>query len=103
MIINDFDISKLELEDRWDSELLGNTVLFFNAPKEWIADKYPKAKSAEISVGFTTASPFRNLCSVMVSPTKDGNDYDWHNLELDDKTVKELIKIGLGRKEQSHA
>lgn len=103
MIIKNFDISKLELESHWESKLLGNTILFFIAPKEWIADKYPEADSAEISCGFTTIKPIDGLISVMISPTKNGNVYNWDNLELDNKTIKELIKIGLERKEQNDA
>lgn len=95
MIVKDFDISKLKLEDRWKSELLGNTVLFFIAPKEWIVDKYPEADSAEISCEFHTVKPTDGLISVMISPTKNGSGYDWDNLEINDRTVKELIKFGL--------
>lgn len=95
MIVKDFDISKLKLEDQWESELLGNTVLFFIAPKEWIADRYPEADSAEISCEFHTVEPTKGLISVMISPTKNRCGYDWDNLELDDRTVKELIKFGL--------
>lgn len=31
----------------------------------------------------------------MISPTKNGNAYDWGNLELDNETIEKLIKIEL--------
>lgn len=99
MVIKNFDISKIKLESHWESKLLGNTILFFIVPKELVADKYPEADSAEISCEFTTAKPIDGLIYVMISPTKNGNAYYWNNLELDNKTIKELIKTGLERKE----
>lgn len=95
MIVKDFDISKLKLKEQWISESLGTTVLFFIAPKEWIVGKYPEANSAEISCEFYTVKTTEGIISLMISPTKNGCSYDWDNLELDDKTVKELIKFGL--------
>lgn len=96
MVIKNFDISKLKLENFWEFKLFGTTILFFIAPKEWIADKYPEADSAEISCEFTTiVKSIDGLISVMISPTKNGNAYDWGNLELDNETIEELIKIEL--------
>lgn len=71
----------------------------FYCPKEWIADEYLKVDSAEISCEFTTVKPIDGLIYAMISPTKNGNAYYWNNLELDNKTIKELIKTGLERKE----
>lgn len=42
MIIKDFDISKLKLEDRQKSELLGNTVLFLLRQKNGLLINTPK-------------------------------------------------------------
>ena len=54
----DIDISDLELEERYDSELYKTTTLFFICPKEILNDKYPEAESTEISVEFITEDPY---------------------------------------------
>ena len=95
MIIKDFDISKLKLKEQWISESLGTTILFFIAPKELVANKYPEADSAEISCEFYTVKTTEGLISLIIYPIKNRCGYDWNDLELDDKTVKELIKFGL--------
>ena len=95
MIVKDFDISKLKLKERWISESLGTTILFFIAPKELVANKYPEADSAEISCEFYTVKTTEGLISLIIYPIKNRCSYDWNDLELDDKTVKELIKFGL--------
>ena len=95
MIVKDFDISKLKLKEQWTSKSLGTTILFFIAPKELVANKYPEADSAEISCEFYTVKTTEELISLIIYPIKNRCSYDWNDLELDDKTVKELIKFGL--------
>ena len=95
MIVKDFDISKLKLKEQWISESLGTTILFFIAPKELVANKYPEADSAEISCEFYTVKTTEGLISLIIYPIKNRCSYDWNDLELDDETVKELIKFGL--------
>ena len=95
MIVKDFDISKLKLKEQWISKSLGTTILFFIAPKELVANKYPEADSAEISCEFYTVKTIEGLISLIIYPIKNRCRYDWNDLELDDKPVKELIKFGL--------
>ena len=97
----DIDISDLELEERYDSELYKTTTLFFIGPKEILNDKYPEAESTEISVEFITEDPYKLYPEIMISPTKDGEDYDWNYLYIDDPdVVNKLISIGLNLKEK---
>ena len=53
------DISDLELEERYYSELYKTTTLFFIGPKEILNDKYPEAESTEISVEFIIDDPYK--------------------------------------------
>lgn len=92
------DISKLEFEERVDSEVYGTTTLYFIGPKELLGDEYPEAESAEIRVEFDTNNLLDSdfYPTTMISPTKDGLDYDWNDLYIDDAAVvRELINIGL--------
>ena len=90
------DISDLELEERYYSELYKTTTLFFIGPKEILNDKYPEAESTEISVEFITDGPYKRYPEIMISPTKGGEDYEWNYLYIDDPDiVNKLISIGL--------
>lgn len=92
------NISKLEFEERVDSTILGEVTLYFIGPKELIADKYPEAESATILVNFLADEPHAFYPNIMFSPTKDGKDYDWDDLYIENyEIVKELIRIGLER------
>lgn len=93
----DLDIAKLEFEERVDNEFLGTTTLYFIGPKDLIGDKYPEAESTEIMVEFRTGNPRGQYPEIMISPTKDGMDYDWNYAYIDDPdVVKRLIRIGIG-------
>lgn len=96
------NISELVLEERVDSEVFGFTTLYFIGPKELINDKYPEAESTEISVEFDTDNPYGPYLDIMISPTKDGEDYDWSYLYIDDSgIVSKLIEIGLSEEKES--
>lgn len=93
-IVTDIDISKFEFEERFESAL-GYTVLYFIAPKELIADRYPEAEHATICIEWSDSDKEMDNYSVTISPTKDGEDYDWIPLELDVSDVEQLIAKGL--------
>lgn len=98
----ELDISELVLEERVDSEVFGFTTLYFIGPKELINDKYPEAESTKISVEFDTGDPYGPYLDIMISPTKDGEDYNWNYLYIDDPdVVKKLIEIGLSKEKES--
>lgn len=99
----DLDISKLEFEERVDSEVYGTTILYFIGPKELISYKHPEAESAEIMIEFNTNNPHGQYPEITISPTKGGRDYDWYYAYIDDPDlVKRLIEIGLsGGKEKN--
>lgn len=93
-IVTDIDISKFEFEERFESAL-GYTVLYFIAPKELVADRYPEAEHATVCIEWSDSDKEMDNYSVTISPTKDGEDYDWMPFELDSGDVEQLIAKGL--------
>lgn len=92
--IMDIDISKFEFEERFESAL-GYTVLYFIAPKELVSDKHPEAEHATVCIEWNDSDKEMDNYSVTISPTKDGEDYDWMPFELDSGDVEQLIAKGL--------
>lgn len=94
-----FDIKRVEFEDRYDSEEYGTTTLYFIAPKEWLGNAYPEAIHSEISVEYPFGFvPEANTATVMMSPTREddeGNseDYDWFDIALSLSDIEALISL----------
>ena len=88
--VMDVDISKFEFEERFESAL-GYTILYFIAPKELVADKHPEAEHATVCIELSDSDKEMDNYSVTISPTKDGEDYDWTPIELDVHDVEHLI------------
>lgn len=80
----DIDISKIEFEEAYDNAPFQEYTLYFIAPKDLVKDKYPEAEHYTISLELTTRT-------AMMSPTKNGIDYDWSDVELDNDTIDKLI------------
>ena len=94
----DIDISKIKFEEAYDNELFDEQTLYFIAPKDLVKDKYPEAEHSTISLELTTRT-------TMISPTKDGMDYDWSDIEFDNDTIDRLIELYVlhkNRKENSN-
>lgn len=92
--IMDIDISKFEFEERFESAL-GYTVLYFIAPKELVSDKHPEAEHTTVCIEWSDSDKEMDNYSVTISPTKNGEDYDWMPFELDSGDVEQLIAKGL--------
>lgn len=92
--VMDIDISKFEFEEQFESAL-GYTVLYFIAPKELVSDRYPEAEHATVCIEWSDSDKEMDNYSVTISPTKDGEDYDWMPFELDSGDVEQLIAKGL--------
>lgn len=82
----DIDISKIKFEEAYDNAPFDEYTLYFIAPKDLVKDKYPEAEHSTISLELTTRT-------IMISPTKDGMDYDWSDIELDNDTIDRLIEL----------
>lgn len=80
----DIDISKIKFEEAYDNAPFQEYTLYFIAPKDLVKDKYPEAEHFTISLELTTRT-------AMISPTKNGMDYDWSDVELDNDTIDKLI------------
>lgn len=80
------DISKIEFEEAYDDALFEEYILYFIAPKDLVKDKYPEAEHSTISLELTTRT-------AMISPTKNGMDYDWSDIELDNDTMDKLLAL----------
>lgn len=80
----DIDISKIKFEEAYDNAPFQEYTLYFIAPKDLVKDKYPEAEHYTISLELTTRT-------AMISPTKNGIDYDWSDVELDNDTIDKLI------------
>lgn len=88
-----WDINKIKFEEKVISEEYETTTLYFIAPKEILNGKYPEAERGEISIEFPTNNPEASYASVMFSPTKDGVDYDWFDVDLSYDEIEKLINL----------
>ena len=83
----DFDIlSIVDFEEMWINEDFREINLYFIGPKEPISDIYPEAEHFTIHLELVSRT-------AMISPTKEGEDYDWSPLELDSASINRLIAI----------
>ena len=83
----DFDIlSIVDFEEMWINEDFQEINFYFIGPKEPISDIYPEAEHFTIHLELVSRT-------VMISPTKEGEDYDWSPLELDSDTIDRLVAI----------
>lgn len=93
-----FDISKIKLEERYESEEYDTTTLYFIAPKKLLDGKYPEATHAEISVEYPTNNPEAHAATVMLSPSQKYDDsysaYDWTDIDLPYEHIEALIRLG---------
>lgn len=96
--IFDFDISKVEFEERYENKEYETVTLYFMAPKEWLNGNFPEAVHSEISVEYPIDHPEAIYATVMMSPTKtdtDGNseDYDWFDITLLPSEIELLMDL----------
>lgn len=87
------DTSNFTFEEHYRSRP-GYTFLYFTAPRDLVADKYPDAEHATICIEWSDSDKEIDNYSVTISPTKNGEDYDWMPFELDAHDVEQLIAKG---------
>lgn len=95
------DTSKLIFDGYWKSVLFDEVTVYFIATKELVGDRFGDA--ARIMVTYSEHDPYNCCPEFMISPTQDGEAYDWDFLDLDndEDTAKELIKAALKQMEDS--
>lgn len=86
---------RITLEEKVINEEYETITLYFIAPLDILDGKYPEAEHAEISVEFPFDLPEAGFATVMFSPTKDGEDYDWFDADISYDQIDELIELGL--------
>ena len=86
------DSQKIQFEEKHVSDD-GMTTLFFTAPKDFLNGQYPEAESSEIRVEFPTNNPEPTCASVAFSPTKDGEDYDWNDVDFSNDEFERLLAL----------
>lgn len=88
---------RVRFDEKYIDEDNKTTTLYFLAEKSLLEElfpgKYPESESMEISLKFPTESPAADNVDISVSPTKDGEDYDWTDIELPHEEIKELLKL----------
>ena len=80
------DISKIYFEEAYDNTQSEEFTLYFIASRDLVKNKYPEAEHSTISLELMTRT-------TMISPTKDGADYDWFDIKLDNNTMDKLIAL----------
>lgn len=91
--MDDFDVSKLTFDEAVINKNFGTIILYFTAPKEWVEKEHPKAESAEICVEMPLNRMKPDWAFVMISPTKDGTDYEWTDLDIPESAVEKMIAM----------
>lgn len=89
--------ARITYDDVHVSDVYETTTVYFMIDKSLLDElrpgQYPDAEHGEISVEFPTSHPTANMSTVMISPTKDGCDYDWTDIELPYEIIEVLINI----------
>lgn len=84
-------------DESYVSNTYGTTTGYFMIDKNFLEElrqgRYPEAEHGEISVEYPTDCPEANVATIMVSPTKDGSDYDWTDIELPYEIIEVLINM----------
>ena len=90
-------VTQFTYEESYVGNTYETTIGYFMIDKNFLEElrpgRYPEAEHGEISVEYSIDSPEANMAMVMVSPTKDGSDYDWTVIELPYEIIEELIAI----------
>lgn len=68
--------------------IISKTVLEILLP-----NKYPEAEHGEISIEYPINNPEVGAALCMVSPTKDGSDYDWNDYLFCNEVIGYMIDI----------
>lgn len=84
---------RIIFDEKHENEAFETTIMYFTGPKDLINKKYPEAESMEISVEVPTKYPDAENATVSFSPTKDGLDYDWHEITIPLEDIDALIKL----------
>ena len=84
-------------EESYVNDTYGVTIGYFMIDKDFLEElrpgQYPEAEHGEISVEYPNDCPEASASTVVVSPTKDGIDYDWTDIDLPCEIIEVLVNI----------
>lgn len=84
-------------DESYVSDTFETTTGYFMIDKNFLEElrpgQYPEAEHGEIAVEYPTDCPEASAATVMASPTKDGSDYDWTDVDLPSEIIEVLINI----------
>lgn len=89
---------RIQYEDKWNRDD-GDTLMYFNAPRDMLGSQYPEAESATLCVEFPTDRPYVHNAVVSISPCRwfedeeSFSDYDWNDIDLPDEEIAELMTL----------
>lgn len=89
------DYRKISYEESYSSDEYETTTGYFTIDKSLLEKfrpgQYPEAEHGTISIEYPTKHPEANMATVMISPTKDGLDYDWTDIDLSYEAIEMLM------------
>jgi hypothetical protein len=92
------DISRVKFEERVMRPDLTIDVIYFTIDKDLLHElsltTYPDAEHGTLALDFYGLNTTGLDITCMVSPTKDGSDYDWTIIELSNEDIEKLIELG---------
>ena len=95
-MFKNLDLTKLTFEEYNINPTFGTTTVYFVGPKELLGDKYSEAEHATVLLEFNTNNPYGAYPEIMISPTKEGYDYDWSYVYIENLSkINNFINTGL--------
>ena len=85
-------LRKIQVEDVIRNEAFKTETVYFTVPKTISVAMYPDADCATISVEYPVGKKRAKYAQTMISPTKDGSDYDWDYLDPPFEVIEELLR-----------
>lgn len=87
------DISKILYATTYVDDEEETQTFYFTAPKEMLNGKYPEAENMTISIEVSLNHPDARYAVVQCSPTEDGCEYDWYDVNWPYEDIEALLKL----------
>lgn len=82
---------RIKFDSKYIDDEYETVTLYFSAPKVLLFRDYPDAESMMISLEYPKND--MNLTSVEFSPVKNGECYDWFDVDISKYEIDELIQL----------
>ena len=84
---------KVYYDDSFINSNYHMATFWFIGPVELLEGKYEDADACAIQIEVPIYAFNADHADVMISPTKDGEDFDWCPYELDEEWVEQLLSV----------